>query len=65
LIYHLDTKNEDGKAFEPILNQFINNNWKDIVSNLMPFISKAIAKAYKDALNEVYIKKPFNNFFVE
>jgi hypothetical protein len=60
---HLDI--EGGKAFEPILSQFINYNWKVILAEMKPVISKAIATVYKDAINEVYIKKPYNNFFVE
>jgi hypothetical protein len=61
----LDTSIEGGKAFEQILSQFINDNWRDILTEMKPVISKAIAKIYKDAINDVYNMKPHNNFFVE
>jgi hypothetical protein len=60
----LDTSIEGGKAFEQILSQFINVNWKEILAEMKPVISNAIATVYKDAINDVYIKKPYNNFFV-
>jgi hypothetical protein len=61
----LDTSIEGGKAFEPILSQFISDNWKVILSEMKPVISKAFAKVYKDAINDFYIKKPYNNFYEE
>jgi hypothetical protein len=63
----LDTSIKGGKVIEPIqvLSQFISDNCEEILSEMKPVIAKAFAKVYKDTINDVYIKKPFNSFFVE
>lgn len=55
---HLNGNNVIGQA----MNQFLNQNMKEIIEEMRPAASSSIAKYFKDFLNTVFTKLPLKTW---
>lgn len=46
------------------MNQFLNENWQDILNELKPVLKKAIGKIVKGLVNPIFSKFPYNDLFL-
>lgn len=46
------------------MNQFLNENWRDILNELKPVLKKAIGKIVKGLVNPIFGKFPYNDLFL-
>lgn len=52
------------KLLGTTMNQFLNENWQDILNELKPVLRKAIAKIVKGIVNPVFGKFAYNDLFL-
>lgn len=45
-------------------NKFLNENWKDVLFALKPSIISEFQKVFKDTINKVFQKIPYNDMFL-
>lgn len=53
------------KLLGDTMNQFLNDNWKDILREFMPAISASFNGVFKNMMNKVFIGIPYNELFLE
>lgn len=46
-------------------NQFLNENWKEILGELKPVLTKAIAGIYKAIADPIFRKFPYEDLFLK
>lgn len=46
-------------------NQFLNQNWADILRELKPVLTEAIAKIYQSIAQPVFAKFPYADLFLD
>lgn len=52
------------KALGDNMNQFLNDNWHDILKELKPSISYAIEEILKGIINRIFAKLPYESLFL-
>lgn len=52
------------KALGAGMNQFLNENWEDILNELKPVLKKAIGKIVKGLINPIFSKFPYNDLYL-
>lgn len=45
-------------------NQFLNENWTEILAELKPVLTKAIGGIYKAVAEPIFIKFPYQDLFL-
>ncbi|CAO1424288.1 unnamed protein product [Diamesa tonsa] len=64
---HMNLKNlfNGNKLLGDTMNQFLNNNWRDILNEFMPAFSASFNGVFKDMMNEFFHNIPYNELFLE
>lgn len=52
------------KALSEGTNQFLNENWQDILNELKPVLKKAIGSIINGVVSPVFNKFPYDQFFL-
>jgi hypothetical protein len=53
------------KELSDTTNEFFNSNWRDIMKELKPAISKAILEIYLSLINNVFNNIPYDEMFTD
>lgn len=53
------------KVLGDSMNQFLNENWSDILKELKPVLNKAIGGIYKAIAKPVFAKFPYADLFLD
>lgn len=53
------------KALGDNMNQFLNQNWKEIYQELKPAITFAVEEILKGIINRIFLKIPYNEIFLK
>lgn len=51
------------KALGDNMNQFLNENWRDILNELKPAITFAVEEILKGIINRIFMKIPYSEIF--
>lgn len=46
------------------MNLFLNQNWRDILTELKPAITFAVEEILKGLINRIFMKVPYNEIFL-
>lgn len=57
---YLNFRRTNQDAISNVLNRFLNDNWKEILDDMKPAISKSFGANIKEVANTVFGKIPFN-----
>lgn len=60
---HLEDLFNGDKILSKSTNDFINENWKDIIDELKPSILKSIAAVLQESGNKIFVKIPYEKYF--
>lgn len=62
---HINLENlfNGDKALGDNMNQFLNQNWRDILNELKPAITFAVEEILKGIINRIFLKVPYNDIF--
>lgn len=52
------------KALGDNMNVFLNENWRDILTELKPAITFAVEEILKGLINRIFMKVPYNEIFL-
>lgn len=52
------------KALGDNMNQFLNENWRDILNELKPAITFAVEEILKGIINRIFSKIPYEDVFL-
>lgn len=47
------------------MNKFLNENWRDILTELKPAVKLAIEELFKGIINRIFLRIPYNEIFTE
>lgn len=47
------------------MNQFLNQNWRDILNELKPAVTFAVEEILKGIINRIFLKIPYNEIFLQ
>lgn len=47
------------------MNKFLNDNWKEILTELKPAVEATFGATFKEVTNRIFLKVPFNQLFSE
>lgn len=63
---HINLENlfNGDKALGDNMNQFLNQNWRDILTELKPAITFAVEEILKGIINRIFLKIPYNEIFL-
>lgn len=53
------------KALGDNMNQFLNENWRDILNELKPSVTYAVEEILKGIINRIFAKVPYESVFLE
>lgn len=64
---HINLENlfNGDKALGENMNQFLNQNWRDILNELKPAITFAVEEILKGIINRIFSKIPYNEIFLQ
>ncbi|XP_031638896.1 protein takeout-like [Contarinia nasturtii] len=62
---NLDNLFNGDKALGENMNQFLNENWRDILNELKPSISFAVEEILKGIINRIFLKIPYSEIFLK
>lgn len=65
LICHFTNLFNGEKVLEDSINRFLNENWKDILEEIKPAVSKTIGNVYMNTINKIADKIPYNDIIIE
>ncbi|XP_037827501.1 protein takeout-like [Lucilia sericata] len=65
MIYKVENLFNGDKALGDNMNLFLNENWKEIYAEVRVSICKAFSEIFKDVINEVFSKYPYDKYFIE
>ncbi|XP_037827504.1 protein takeout-like [Lucilia sericata] len=63
MLYNVQNLFNGDKALGDNMNLFLNENWKEIYDEVRGSLNKAYAKVFKDVLNAVFSKYPYDKYF--
>lgn len=63
---HINLENlfNGDKALGDNMNLFLNQNWRDILTELKPAITFAVEEILKGIINRIFMKVPYNEIFL-
>lgn len=47
------------------MNLFLNENWRDILTELKPAINLALEELFKGIINRIFSRIPYNDIFID
>lgn len=53
------------KVLSDTTNQFLNQNWKEILNELKPVLTKTIGDIYKAISEPIFMKFPYEEIFLK
>lgn len=53
------------KLLGETMNQFLNDNWRDILKEFTPAISGSFNGVFKKIIDDVFSRIPYNEMFLE
>lgn len=64
---HINLENlfNGNKELGENMNQFLNQNWRDILNELKPAITFAVEELLKSIINRIFAKVPYNDIFLK
>lgn len=64
---HINLENlfNGNKELGENMNQFLNQNWRDILNELKPAINFAIEELLKSIINRIFAKVPYSDIFLK
>ncbi|KAI8120734.1 Protein takeout [Lucilia cuprina] len=65
MIYKVENLFNGDKALGDNMNLFLNENWKEIYAEVRVSISNAFGDIFKDVVNNVFSKYPYEKYFIE
>lgn len=51
-------------AFSQTTKKFLNDNWREILNEVKPLVTKAVAAVYKAIAGPIFIKHPYKDLFL-
>lgn len=61
---HLENLFNGDKALGDNMNEFLNENWRDILDELKPSITYAVSEILKGIINRIFAKIPYDSVFL-
>ena len=63
---HMNLENlfNGNKALGDNMNQFLNQNWKEIYAELKPAVTFAVEEILKGIINRIFLKIPYKEIFL-
>lgn len=61
---HLENLFNGDKALGDNMNQFLNENWREIFTELKPAITYAVEEILKGIINRIFSKIPYNEVYL-
>lgn len=65
MIFKVDNLFNGDKALSDNINLFLNENWQEIYTELYDPLNKAYSIVFKDIINSVFSKYPYDKYFTE
>lgn len=65
--FHMNFENlfNGDKALGDNMNLFLNQNWRDILTELKPAITFAVEEILKGLINRIFMKVPYSEIFLK
>lgn len=64
---HINLENlfNGNKLLGDNMNLFLNENWRDILTELKPAVNLALEELFKGIINRIFLRIPYNDIFIE